>query len=210
MSIKSSEVHSIFHDFFKEELVSLGFKKRNNSYIYRFDDELELIFNLQIDKWGWNMEEGCSYIYVLMPVFKKWSALNIVPDQIRFFEVLQGDPSLIDDIAEHMNRYTKKLPGNIFNRLTRRWTIQKIKKNEGSWFFYYDKKDLEAWQKLLKPVVLNIIQENIEKLAKTDRKILEEEINRPVQHAIIHVDPRTGKTTLLDKQTKEEIKDSDS
>lgn len=179
MNAGSKNVHELFHHYFKQELTSLGLKKKGNSYEYSFSSDLKLRFNVQIDKWGWNNQTGCSFIYAVNPIYKGWSVLSVVPEQIRFYEILQKDGEMTLGIADVMNMYARKASGSLIKRAMTKWTIKKVKNNLGSWFFYYDLEDVEEWFKVLRPSVLDIVKDNIKKLADMDEASLEKSIRQP-------------------------------
>lgn len=203
--MKNQEVFDIFDTHFKESLLGLGFKKSGRKYTLTISSDLKFVFNIQPDRWGWFEEEGGRFTYSLMPIYKKCSVFGIVGIQVQFGDVIKRRPDLAKNIATCMNQYNNKLSGSTMRRLAHRWTEKKVVKDIDSWFFYYDEKDVNAWQELLKPFMLDLIKEDIDILKSTDIKLFEESINQDAQHATMYVDPDTGKTVLIDKETDEKI-----
>jgi|GEM_PF-2650522 len=204
--MKNQEVYNIFDTHFKESLLELGFKKSGHKYTMMISGDLRFVFNIQPDKWGWFEKDGGRFTYSLMPIYKKWSAFGFVGIQVQFGDVIERRPGLAKDIAACMNQYNNKLPGSTMRRLAHRWTENKVVKDIDSWFFYYDEKDVNAWQELLKPFMLDLIKEDIDILKSTDTKLFEESINQDAQYATMYVDLETGKSALIDKETDEKIK----
>lgn len=193
--MKSKELYLTFDEFFKDDLLKLGFKKKANKYIYTYDDDLQFEVNIQVSKWGWFEDEGSKFTYSTMPIYKKWSVLDIIPIQIRFDEVTRANDEVVGDMAERMNRYLKKLPKSRMKYLVKMWTKSKVRKEKGSWFFYFDLEDVVEWQKILKPTVIAILKEDLSILSKINREKLESSINKYADHETIYVDPSSGKVT---------------
>ncbi len=164
--MKTAEVWKIFDHYFKDDLISLGFRKIKNKYIYDINDDLRIEFNVQLDKWGWNVFTGASFVFSIIPIYKEWGMLDFGSTQLRFHEIIEECPKKINDISEIMNKYSKKIKyeesiKDYYKFLSKKWTKRKIRKNIGSWFFYYDPTDVDDWYQTLKPVIMAIIKKRI-------------------------------------------------
>ena len=199
--MKNDKFHQLNAEFFKN-LEAKGFErvKKKSTWLRQGTNGVSIELSVRQDRYGWFPQYGSSFMYDLMPYFAGKPVHYYLAKQMRLFELKEYDPSLIKKAVEILSTFASKIPQDDscagdthYVLLKSPWTEQKIERNIGDWYCFYDEEDLLNWHNVLYPALLKAID-------KTQKQFESEDFQKRSvskgQFQKAAIDPETGEINI--------------